>query len=345
MTVNVALIGYGLAGASFHAPFIAAEPRLKLRRVVTSRSEEVARALPGVAVSTDIDASIADHDVQLVVVATPNKTHGPLARDALLAGKHVVIDKPFAVDPTEGADLIALARDRGRMLTMFHNRRWDGDFLTVAKLVESGRLGEVALAEFRWDRFRPEIKPGWKEVPDAGTGLLPDLGSHMIDQAIRLFGYPDMIGGDVALQRPGTLIDDYFEVTLHYGARRVILSCSSLAMAPRPRFALHGPKGSFVKYGIDPQEAVLRAGGNPRDPGYGVDAPEDYGVLTDAAGRHPVPTERGDWSLFYKGVADAIVDGAPPPVDPAEALAGLSIIECVRRSARDGRLLRFSPPD
>ena len=344
MTVNVALIGYGLAGASFHAPFIAAEPRLKLKRVVTSRSEEVMRAFPGAAVSTDLDASIADHDVQLVVIATPNKTHGPLARDALLAGKHVVIDKPFAVDPAEGADLIALAKDRGRMLTVFHNRRWDGDFLTVAKLVESGRLGEVALAEFRWDRFRPEIKPGWKEVPDAGTGVLPDLGSHMIDQAIRLFGYPDMIGGDVALQRSGTLIDDYFEITLHYGARRVILSCSSLAMAPRPRFALHGPEGSFVKYGIDPQEAVLRAGGSPRDAGYGVDAPEDYGVLTDAAGRHPIPTERGDWSLFYQGVAAAILDGAAPPVDPADALGGLQIIECVRRSSRDGRLLRFSPP-
>jgi scyllo-inositol 2-dehydrogenase (NADP+) len=345
MAVNVALVGYGLAGASFHAPFIATEPRLKLRRVVTSRSEEVARAFPDAVVSADLDASIADHDVQLVIIATPNRTHGPLARDALLAGKHVVIDKPFAVDPVEGADLIALAKDRGRMLTVFHNRRWDGDFLTVAKLVEEDRLGEIALAEFRWDRFRPEIKPGWKEVPDEGTGLLPDLGSHMIDQAIRLFGYPDMIAGDMALQRPGTLIDDYFEITLHYGARRVILSGSSLAMAPRPRFALHGSKGSFVKYGIDPQEAVLRAGGGPRDPGYGVDAPDDYGVLTDAAGRHPIPTERGDWSLFYKGVAAAILDGAPPPVDPIDALAGLTIIESVRRSARDGRLMRFTLPD
>jgi scyllo-inositol 2-dehydrogenase (NADP+) len=345
MTVNVALIGYGLAGASFHAPFIAVEPRLKLRRVVTSRHEEVARTFPDAAVSTDLDASIADRDIQLVVIATPNKTHGPLAREALLAGKHVVIDKPFAVDPDEGADLIALAKDRGRMLTVFHNRRWDGDFLTVAKLVAQDRLGAISLAEFRWDRFRPEIKQGWKEVPEAGTGLLPDLGSHMIDQAILLFGHPDMIGGDVALQRPGTLIDDYFEVTLHYGARRVIISSSTLVMAPRPRFALHGPKGSFVKYGIDPQEAVLRAGGSPRDPGYGEDAPEDYGVLTDAAGRHPIPTEHGDWSMFYKKVADAILDGAPLPVDPADALAGLSIIECVRRGAREGRLLRFSPPD
>jgi len=344
MTVNVALIGYGLAGAYFHAPFIAADPRLKLARVVTSRGAEVTRGFPGAAVSTDLDASIADRDIQLVVIATPNKTHGPLAREALLAGKHVVIDKPFAIDPAEGADLIALAKDRGRMLTVFHNRRWDGDFLTVARLIESERLGEVALAELRWDRFRTEIKPGWKEVRDEGTGLLADLGPHLIDQAIRLFGLPDAVEGDVAMQRPGALVDDYFEVTLHYGQRRVILSCSSLAMAPRPRFALHGTKGSFVKYGVDPQEAQLRAGGTPADADYGHDAPEAFGQLTTSASRHPIPTERGDWSLFYRGVAAAILDHAPPPVDPADALAGLEIIERVRRSARDGRLLRVAAP-
>ena len=342
MTVNVALIGYGLAGASFHAPFIAAEPRLRLARVVTSRSEAVAQAFPDAAVSADADVAIADPDIDLVVIATPNATHGPLARQALEAGKHVVVDKPFVLDSEEGAALIALARDRARMLSVFHNRRWDGDFLTVARLVASGQLGEIALAEFRWDRFRPEIKQSWKEVPEQGAGLLADLGPHLIDQTIRLFGFPDTIVGDVAFQRAGTLIDDYFEITFHYGARRVILSSSTLVAAPRPRFALHGPKGSFVKYGIDPQEALLRAGGRPSDPGYGVEPPEHWGVLTTAAGSEALATERGDWGVFYCGVADAVIDGAPPPVDPADAVAGLSIIECARRSASEGRALRFT---
>ena len=342
MTVRVALIGYGLAGASFHAPLISAEPRLRIARVITSRVDAVASAFPDAAVSAD-PAAAAESDIDLVVIATPNDTHVSLARDALLAGKHVVIDKPFVVDPADGDDLIALARDRKRMLTVFKNRRWDGDFLTVAKLVERGRLGEIGLAELRWDRFRPAIKQGWREVPGEGSGLLADLGPHLIDQALHLFGHPDSVAGDVACQRAGALVDDYFEIVLHYGAKRVILSASTLIAAARPRFALHGSAGSFIKYGIDPQEKILRAGGSPSDAGYGEDAPATYGVLIDAADSRPVPTERGDWRVFYRQVADAVLDGTPPPIDPAEALTGLSIIECARRSAREGRLLRFTP--
>jgi scyllo-inositol 2-dehydrogenase (NADP+) len=342
MPLNVALFGYGLAGAVFHAPLIAAEPRLRLTRVVSSRKEEVARSFPDAIVSRDAEAAMADDSVDLVVVATPNESHAQLARDALLAGKHVVVDKPFVVDFADGSDLIELARERKRMLTVFHNRRWDGDFRTVARLLEEERLGAIALAEFRWDRFRPEIKQGWREVPGDGTGLLADLGPHLIDQALQLFGQPDAVEGDVTCQRGGALVDDYFEITLHYGARRVILSAASLVAAARPRFALHGANGSFVKYGIDPQEEALRAGGRPDDPNYGVDAPENYGILTTGTGRSSVPTEAGDWRIFYERVADAIIDGAPPPVEPAEALASLSILECVRRSARDGRLLRFT---
>jgi len=343
MPVNVALFGYGLAGAVFHAPLIAAEPRMRLTRVVSSRKEEVARSFPDAIVSRDAEAAMADGSVDLVVIATPNESHAQLARDALLAGKHVVVDKPFVVDFADGSDLIEIARERNRMLTVFHNRRWDGDFLTVARLLAEGRLGEIALAEFRWDRFRPEIKQGWREVPRDGAGLLADLGPHLIDQALQLFGQPDAVEGDVTCQRPAGLVDDYFEITLHYGAKRVILSAASLIAAARPRFALHGTKGSFVKYGIDPQEETLRAGGKPGDPTYGIDAPENYGTLTTGTGRSSIPTETGNWRAFYERVADAILDGAPPPVEPAEALAGLSIIERVRRSARDGRLLRFTP--
>lgn len=344
MTVNVALFGYGLAGAHFHAPLVAHDPRFRLARVVTSRKEQVAQDFPKALVSTDADAVLGAADIDLVIIATPNKTHAPLARDALLAGKHVVIDKPFVPEASEGASLIALAAERGRMLTVFHNRRWDADFLTVAKLLREGRLGQINHAELRWDRFRLGIRDGWKEVPDDATGLLADLGPHLIDQALMLFGAPDAITGDTALQRAGTLVDDYFELTLHYGQKRVILSASTLIPEPRPRFALHGNDGSFIKYGIDPQEDWMRAGKRPSDKGYGIEPAAAHGMFTGADGRRqPVTSERGDWPTFYKQVADAILDGAPPPVDPADAVTGLKIIECARRSARDGRLLRFDP--
>jgi scyllo-inositol 2-dehydrogenase (NADP+) len=344
MTVNVALFGYGLAGANFHAPLVAMDPRFRLTRVVTSRKDEVAKAFPEALVTTDGDSVIAADDVDLVVIATPNKTHAPIARAALLAGKHVVIDKPFVPEAAEGASLIALAKERGRMLSVFHNRRWDADFLTVSQVLREQRLGQINHAELRWDRFRLGIREGWKEVPDEATGLLADLGPHLIDQALILFGPPDLITGDIALQRAGTLVDDYFELTLHYDAKRVILSASTLIPEPRPRFALHGNDGSFIKYGIDPQEDWMRAGKRPSDKGYGIEAPAAHGMLTFASGgRQPVPSERGDWPSFYRMVGDAIVDGAPPPVDPADAIIGLQIIETARRSAREGRTLRFAP--
>lgn len=337
------MIGYGLAGANFHAPLVSVESRLRLTRVVTSRTGQVAQVHPQAIVSPDADAVLSD-DVDLVVIATPNHTHAPLARAALLAGKHVVIDKPFAVDAAEGTSLIALARERGLILTVFHNRRWDADFLTVARLVGEGRLGRINHAEFRWDRFRPAIRAGWREIPDQGAGLLADLGPHLVDQALALFGVPDRVVGDIALQRQGALVDDYFELTLHYGPRRVILSASILIAEPRPRFALHGDQGSYVKYGLDPQEDWMRAGKTPSDMGYGVEPVSVYGTLTAADGRRePVPSERGNWPAFYSRVADAIIDGAPPPVDPADAVTGLRIIEAARRSVQEGHTLRFTP--
>ncbi|PAX07767.1 oxidoreductase [Sphingomonas lenta] len=338
--IRVGLIGYGLAGSAFHAPLVAAEPRMRLAAVASSRPDAVRAALPDVAVVADADALVADPSVDLVVVATPNQLHAPLARATLETGKHVVVDKPFVTDPAEGEALIDLARERGRVLSVFHNRRWDGDFLTVEKLVRAGVLGDVMLAEFCWDRFRPDIKRGWREQPGDGAGLLADLGPHLVDQAFRLFGPPQAVRGDVAAQRGQAAVDDWFDLTLFYGRTRVRLSASTLVADPRPRFALHGTKGGFVKYGIDPQEARLRAGGSISAPGFGEDGDDLRGRLTigDAAPER-VPTERGDWRRFYAGVADAILDGAPPPVDPAEALAGLRLLELARRSAAEGRTL------
>lgn len=336
--IRVGLIGYGLAAASFHAPLIGAVPGMRLASVVTSRGADVARDWPGSTVVADAATLFADSAIDLVVIATPDHLHAPLAQAALDAGKHVVIDKPFVTDPADGAALIALARARGLMLSAFHNRRWDSDFRTVQRVLADGALGEIALAELRWDRFRPAIKPGWRETE--GAGLLNDLGPHLLDQALQLFGTPEAVSADLATQRADAATEDYFEVTLIYGQRRVIVSAATLLAQPRPRFALHGTGGSFVKYGIDPQEAVLRAGHPPSVPGFGEDLPEAYGTLTAAdGGMHRVVSARGDWRLYYQGVVTAISNGAAPPVPATDALAVMELIALARRSAAEGRRL------
>lgn len=336
--IQVGLIGYGLAGAAFHAPLIDAVAGLRLASVVTSRRDVVARDWPEATVVADPAALFADHAIDLVVIATPDHLHAPLAQAALEAGKSVVIDKPFVTDPADGAALIALAEAQGLMLSAFHNRRWDGDFLTARAVLDSGALGEIALAELRWDRFRPAIKPGWRET--AGAGLLNDLGPHLLDQALQLFGMPDALTADLATQRAAATTEDYFELTLHYGMRRVIVSAATLLAAPRPRFALHGTLGSFVKYGIDPQEAVLRAGDPPTTAGFGEDAPEAYGTLSDAEGVvRAVPSERGDWRGYYEGVVAAMTTGAAAPVPAGEALTVMRLISLARESAASGRRL------
>jgi scyllo-inositol 2-dehydrogenase (NADP+) len=324
--IRVGLAGYGLAGSVFHAPLIRACDRMQLSAVLTSRDVPArVRSLGEL-----IDASA------LVVVATPNTTHFDIAAAALNAGKHVVVDKPFTVTLEEADELIALAAARERVLTVFHNRRWDGDFLTVRKILPE--LGNVSLFEAHWDRFRPQIKNAWREVPEPGSGLLNDLGPHMIDQALLLFGIPEAVSADVLAQRSGALVDDYFDLTLHYGARRVCLRASTLIAEPRPRFSIHGSGGSFVKHGLDPQEAQLKAGMKPGDAGFGVDLRD--GVLTRPDGSAaPVPTERGNYLAFYEAVADAILDGAPVPVNVADARAGLVLIDLARRASAQGQRL------
>jgi scyllo-inositol 2-dehydrogenase (NADP+) len=272
----------------------------------------------------------------LVVVATPNTTHFEIAAAALKAGKHVVVDKPFTITLDEADQLSALANERERVLTVFHNRRWDGDFLTVRKVLP--QLGEVMLFEAHWDRFRPAIKRGWREEPQPGGGVLSDLGPHMIDQALVLFGMPEAISADVLAQRDGAEVDDYFDLTLYYGERRVRLACSTLVAQPRPRFAVHGTQGSFVKYGLDPQEAQLKDSAHPRDQSYGLD--ELDGTFTGPDGpRERIVSERGNYLAFYDGVAAAILDGATPPVAPQDARDGLMLIDLARRAAALGQRL------
>lgn len=314
------LIGRGLGGRAFHAPLLGALAEFDLRAI---------------AGSADALAGIAAEGLELAVISTPNQTHFPLARAALEAGRHVVIDKPFTATLSEADALIALAAKRGKMLSVFHNRRWDGDFLTVRKLLTEGAVGEPVLVEMHWDRFRPAIKPGWREVSAAGAGVLNDLGPHMIDQAVQLFGRPRSISADLCAQRDGAEIDDYFDLTLAYDRLRVRIAAATLIAAPRPRFAVHGTFGSFIKDGLDPQEEALKSGASPLGPGFFLD--ERPGTLFRDGAAHPVPTEPGQYLDYYRGVARAIRQGAPPPVWPAEAREVQLLLEVARQSAAEGR--------
>ncbi len=336
--VKVALLGYGTGGAVFHAPFIAAVPRLALSAIVTSRSADVARDVPNAAVVGDAQFIFDDPAIELVVITTPNIMHFDLAERALRAGKHVVIDKPMTTTSTQADQLIALAARCGKLLSVYQNRRWDGDFLTVRKCIDDGRCGTVYSYEAHYDRFRPAIKAGWRERPLPASGLLFDLGSHLIDQVLELFGLPQTLSADVIVQRPQAQVDDYFVVTMQYANRRAIVGASTLVARPGPHFAVHGDRGSFVKYGMDPQEADLKAGKAVASAGWGVDEPAAYGTFSGADGASErIPTIPGSYARYYEAIADAIVDGAPLPVTAQQARDVVRTIELARVSALERR--------
>lgn len=288
-TIGVGLVGFGLAGRTFHAPLIQASPSLELNAVVSRDAERVGADLPAVEVLPKAAALFARRDIDLVVIATPNETHFPLAKAALNAGKHVVIDKPFSVTASEARLLKAQADRADRLLSVFHNRRWDSDFLTLRSLIDDGALGRVVSLESRFDRFRPHVTDRWRDRHQPGAGIWYDLGPHLLDQARELFGMPRAILLELATAREGAEVDDDFLALLEYDRLRVTLQASSLVAEPTPRFRVHGTRGSFVKYGRDPQEGWLKAGQRPT-PGWGLDA--SPGTLTldegeGAGGRGP----------------------------------------------------------
>ncbi|MCQ4323055.1 oxidoreductase [Stutzerimonas stutzeri] len=334
--ITVGLIGYGLAGSVFHAPLVNAEARMRLASVVTSRKDQVTNDLPGVQVVETADELFADPNIELVVVASPNTTHVPFARAALVAGKHVVIDKPFAPTLGEADALIALAEEKDRFLSIFHNRRWDDGFLTARHCIEQGLVGTVAHYEVHFDRFRPAIKQGWREQPLKGSGLLYDLGPHLIDQSLVLFGLPKAVTADVITQRPQAVMDDYFHVILDYGRMRAILHAATLVRRPGPHVILHGDAGSFSKHGLDPQEAALKAGWRPGMPGWGETIHQ--GILTRVDGTETmIDTLPGRYEAYYAAVAASIRDGAPPPVTGREARDVMLVLETALRSAVERR--------
>lgn len=336
--VRVGLIGYGLAGETFHAPLLTRDPAFQLRVIATSRAEAVARGGSGARVAASPEDVFADPEVDLVVIATPNETHAPLAERALAAGKHVVVDKPFTITTAEASRLIALAEKRGLCLTVFQSRRWDGDFLTVRELVAQERLGRLYTFESHYDRFRPEVRARWKELDVPGGGTLFDLGAHLLDQALQLFGMPESVLADLGRQRPGAQSTDYAHLVLRYGELRVLLHSGSVVSGPWPRFVIQGDRGGYIKSGLDPQEDQLKAGIWPGHADYGREPVEQHGALTSG---ERVPTRAGDYPAFYRELALAIAGGGPPPVTAQSAADVIRLIEAAVQSDAEGRRVKL----
>ena len=342
--LGVALLGFGYAGRVFHAPLIEATPGLSLRVVASRRAGAVAAACPGVRVVTDPLQAIRQTDVDLVVVATPNETHAPLAEAALRAGRHVVVDKPFTVTLDEARALVALARKVGTVLSVFQNRRWDSDFLVVAQVLRAGDLGEVVECRSEISRWRPTVRDRWREQPGPGAGLWYDLGPHLIDQVLRLFGLPHAVHAMLRTQRPGGRTIDWFQVTLEYPGRQAVLVSSMLAAAPAPRFVLRGTDGAAVKAHADPQEHQRAAGVVIGSDTWGHD-PDPLVVWSPDGTRREVAAPAGDWGRYYAMLRDAIQIAAPPPVTLPEALRVMAVLEAGLQSSSTARAVRPAPVD
>lgn len=341
--LRAGLIGFGLAGRYFHAPLMLAAG-MRIVGVVTSRADAVRELVPDADVFGDADALIQRDDVGLIVIASPNQLHAPQARAALLAGKHVVVDKPLCPTAAEARELAQLASNCGRQLAVFQNRRWDSDFRTLRRLIEAGRLGEINAFHARWDRYRPQVADRWRERDEPGAGVLYDLGSHLIDQALTLFGRPEWLQADVFTQRAGGVVDDGFEILMGKGPLRITLGVSSLASDGGWRYRVHGSRASFLKAGLDVQESQLRSGIEPTDPAFGIEPPDIFGRLVDgAAGRTEViASERGRWLSYYESIRAAVAGTAAVPVSALEAAATLEIIAAARRSSQERRRIALT---
>ena len=330
------LIGYGYAGRTFHAPLLASEPGMALTLVASSDAARVHADLPNVAVIADPLAVATSDAIDLVVIASPNASHAPLARAAIEAGRHVVVDKPFTLDTAEARGLVALAAKHDRLLSVFHNRRWDSDWLSVTQAIGDGVVGRPMHLRSHIDRFRPAVRDRWREGGGPGSGVWFDLGPHLVDQALLLFGLPDRVSASFARQRAGALADDWAHVVLEHGDRRAVMQASMLVAGGSPRFVVHGDGGSIVKQSADRQEAQLLAGAKPGDDGWGMD--DDPLRLFDAQG---VATDRpaacGDQRRYYAGIAAALRGEGGNPVPPVQALAVMAVVEAAVIAAATGR--------
>ena len=338
MTIDVGLVGFGFAGRVFHAPIISAVPGLRLRAIVQRSAGDAAVLYPQTTVVQSVEELLAIDEIRLVVIATPNTSHYGLAKQSLLADRDVVVDKPFTTTYQEASELIGMAKQHGRLLTVYQNLRSNGDFRTIRNLVEGQRLGRIALYEAHFDRYRLQTRPGaWREKVEPGSGVFFDLGVHLIDQAMQLFGPPATISADIRIEREAAVVDDAFDVVLHYPRMRALLRASMVAIAPDLRFVIRGEKAAFVKYGIDPQEEALKRGETPRDDSWGREAREKWGTLycsQDAAvTAETIETLPGDYRLFYANVRDAILGSASVDVTHEQMLDVMHALELARESS------------
>lgn len=330
--VRYAVIGYGVAGSAFHAPLIATTPGARLTAVVARSAAAraaVGERYPGTAVVPDL-GSLADLGIDVAVVATPNHTHAEIATALIGAGIAAVVDKPLATDVADAGRLIDTAEREGVALTCYQNRRWDGDFATLRRLVADGRLGRVHRLESRFERWRPSVKSGWKEQPGPGTGVLWDLGPHVIDQAIVLLGPVSEFRGWTRLLRADALVPDDAFVELHHESGAVSqLWVSAVTAAPGPRFRVLGDRAAYVKDGLDPQEDALRSGAQPGQGEWGVEPPAQAGLLIAGEMVEPVATLPGDYPEFYRRLTEYLHGEGALPVDPRDSLAAIEVIERV----------------
>jgi scyllo-inositol 2-dehydrogenase (NADP+) len=344
--INVGLVGFGMAAQVFHAPLIHASTDLRLTHIVQRQGDQAERTYSPAKVVRSVDALLADDSIQLVVVASPNTSHFDIARRALEAGKHVVVDKPFTIAVADADTLIELARQKGRVLSVFQNRRWDGDFLTVKHILSQKLIGRLVEYESRFDRFRSAPKPGaWREQAFPGSGVLFDLGPHLIDQAVVLFGSPIGVYAEVRRQRDGAQSDDNFELHLEYPQLKVTLKAGMLVCEPSPRFVLYGTEGSFVKYGLDPQEDALKQGGSPAQPNWGAEPESAWGTHTSCDGtinRGKYPTLSGCYPEYYKNVYRAITGQEELVVKPERARDVIRLIELAQQGNAERRMIPVS---
>jgi scyllo-inositol 2-dehydrogenase (NADP+) len=337
--INVGLIGFGLAGRSFHAPVIDAVPGLRLAAILQRTGTEASVAYPNARIVRSLEELLAISDIRLIVIATPNDTHVPLARACLAAGRDVVVDKPFATTYDEAAALVEFAKKSNRLLTVYQNRRYDGDFAALRQLVAAGSLGRIVRFESNYDRFRPNLKPNaWREQQVPGAGILFDIAPHLIDHAMVLFGRPQAIAADVRIEREGGLGDDAFDITFHYPDNmRAVLSSNILAASQRPRFLLFGTKGAFLKQTFDPQEMNLRAGRIPKEGAWSAEPEENWGLLTLSDGttttQRRIPSATSDYRDYYANIRDVLLGHAQPAVTLPHALEVMRALELARESS------------
>lgn len=340
--INVGLVGFGFAGRVFHAPMISSVAGLNLRAIVQRRGDDASSLYSNATQVRSVEELLAIPEIQLVVIATPNTLHYSLAKQCLIAGKDVVVDKPFTTTYAEATELVDLARQRGRLLTVYQNRRFDGDFRTISDLLAKNRLGRIVLFESHFDRYRMELRPdAWRERPEAGSGTFFDLGVHLLDQALLLFGPPEAITADIRIERRGGQVDDAFDVLLHYSQMRALLRASMIALAPDLRFLVRGETAAYVKHGIDPQEEVLKRGEVPGADSWGKEKQQSWGLLQSLDGSERVETEPGDYRLFYQNVRDAILGKSEITITHEQMLNVMHGVELARRSSEERRTVKW----